>query len=126
MGREAEKAMLISLLTSGELKNTHTHKRTRDIWNIKKTGKHFYTNIFTQTLFKTHNVYGNMNTYSMYHNHIFLDVNLSSDATFREILSVFLIMSLTVIDFFNQKVITVTADSQVTTGGKMSVGTVVA
>ena len=35
-------------------------------------------------------------------------------------------MSLTVIEFFNQKVITVTADSQVTTGAKMSEGTVVA
>ena len=46
-GRESRKAMIISLLTSGELKNTH--KRTHDIWNIKnwKTflHKHYWEHI---------------------------------------------------------------------------------
>ena len=41
MGRETEKAMFISLLTSGELKNTHTKKRT--VYETWKTWKHFYT-----------------------------------------------------------------------------------
>ena len=48
MGREAEKAKLISLLTSGELKNTHTQKNARYMKH-KKTGKHFYTNIIEDT-----------------------------------------------------------------------------
>ena len=64
MGMEAEKAMLISLITSGELKNTHTQKNARYMKHKK------LENNFTQTLLRTHNVYGNMNTYSMYHNHI--------------------------------------------------------
>ena len=39
----------------------------------------------------------------MYHTIFFLDINPSSDAISREILSGFLIMSPTVIAFFNQK-----------------------
>ena len=45
MGREAEKAiLLISLLTSGELKNTHTQQNARYMKHKK------LENIFTQTL----------------------------------------------------------------------------
>ena len=66
MGREAEKAMLISLLTTGEIKiHTHIQKNARYMKNNN------LENIFTQKLLMTQNVYGNMNTYSMYHNHIF-------------------------------------------------------
>ena len=64
MGRKAEKAMLISLLTSGELKK-YTQKNARYMKHKK------LENIFTQTLLRTHSLYANMNTYSMYHNHIF-------------------------------------------------------
>ena len=63
MGRKAEKAMLISLLTSGELKK-YTQK------NARYTKHKKLENIFTQTLLRTHSLYANMNTYSMYHNHI--------------------------------------------------------
>ena len=64
MGRETEKAMFISLLTSGELKNTHTKKRTvYETWKLE--------NIFTQILLRKHNVDGNMNTYSKRHDHIY-------------------------------------------------------
>ena len=52
-------------------------------------------NIFTQTLLRTHSLYANMNIYSMYHNHIFI----CQPFKWREILSFFLIMSLTVVDF---------------------------
>ena len=45
-------------------KYTHTQKNARYMKHKK------LENIFTQTLLRTHNVYGNMNTYSMYHNHI--------------------------------------------------------
>ena len=68
MGREAEKAMLISLRTSAELK-IHTHTHTQQNAQYMKHKK--LENIFTQTLLRTHNVYGNMNTYSMYHNDTF-------------------------------------------------------
>ena len=64
MGRKAEKAMLISLLTSGELKK-YTQKNARYMKHKK------LEHIFTQTLLWTHSLYANMNTYSMYHNHIF-------------------------------------------------------
>ena len=48
MGWEAENAMLISLLTSGELKK-YKHTKERTIYETYKTGKHFCTNIIEDT-----------------------------------------------------------------------------
>ena len=89
----------------------YTHKRTHDIWNIKY--KTFYTNIIEDTY------YGNMNTYSVYHNHKWRDIP-------RDLVIFFINNVAHSYSIFNQKVNTVTADSQVTTGAQMSEGTVVA
>ena len=118
MGRDAKKAMLISLLISGELKNTHTQKNTRYMKH-KKPGKHFYTKIVQDTMY--------MGTWI--HTPCIITIFFRCQPSkwrdiSRDLVIFFLIMSLTVIYFLNLKVITVTADSQVTTGAKMSEGTV--
>ena len=116
MGRKAEKAMLISLLTSGELKNTH--KRTHDIWNIKnwKTflHKHYWEHIvYMRTWIHTPCI---ITIFFRCQPFKWRDIS-------RDLVSFFFNNVAHSCRFFSQKVITVTADSQVT---KMSEGTVVA
>ena len=117
-GKESRKAMLISLLTSGELKNTY--KRTHDIWNIKnwKTflHKHYWEHIvYIGTWIHTPCI---LTIFFRCQPFKWCDIS-------RDLVRFFFNNVAHSCRFFSQKVITVTADSQVTTGAKMSEGTVV-
>ena len=105
-------------------KYTHTHKRTHDKWNIKNWKTFVHKHYWEHIMYMGTWIHTPCIITIFFRCQPFKWRDISRDLV--SFWGFFYNVAHSWRDFFNQKVITVTADSQVTTGAKMSEGTVVA
>ena len=119
-GKESRKSNAYLAAYLGRTKK-NTHKRTHDIWNIKNWKTFLHKHYCEHIVYMRTWIHTPCIITILFRCQPFKWRDIS-----RDLVSFFFNNVAHSCRFFSQKVITVTADSQVTTGAKMSEGTVVA